>query len=492
MISRLYDKRKNIWYDTDEHQIRAYEHLCANRRAALFLGMSLSKTVVVLSYLYDMHYREAAVTRTLVVAPGKVARITWPDELETWQHLEGTRYSVVTGTAGQRIKALNADADIFLVSVDNISWLIDVLSGGKDAAGGRKMPEFDCIVIDELDLFKSRSSKRFKKLRKFVRPIDYRIGMTGTPRPNGLTDLWAEIMLLDDGERLGDTWGKFADKYFTARGNGMIVYEYIPKPGAAEAIARKLCDIALTMQTRDHLKLPNLITDDIELELDPFDREIYDRLEKEYALDFFDAGGVTVKTSADLTNKLLQISGGAIYEDCPDNRAPRVWHEVNTVKIDALRDLLDKHPDENFIAVYQFRHEADRIKVAFPFARELRKGENAVRDFRDWNDKKIRLLLIHPASAGHGLNLQFGGRRMVWFSVTWNLGHYLQTVARLLRRGRLEEVYVHRLIVEGTRDVRVCRRLASKEDNQTFLMNEIKDLRNKYGGTKERTYGGFA
>jgi SNF2 family DNA or RNA helicase len=479
MIRRLYDKKKSVWYDTDEHQILAYEHLCANRRAALFLGMSLSKTVVALSYLYEMHYREAAFIRTLVIAPSKVARLTWPDEIETWVHLEGMRYSLVDGTAAQRIKALNADAEIFIVSVDNIVWLTEILPGIRSFKRAPCACVFDCVVIDELDLFKTRGSKRFKKLRKFIRPIDYRIGMTGTPSPNNLTDLWAEIMLLDDGERLGDTWGKFVDKYFTTRGNGMIVYEYKPKPGAAQTIAHKLRDIALTMQTRDYLVLPDLITDDVELELDPFDREIYDRLEEEYALDFLDNSEVTVKTSADLTNKLLQISSGAIYT------APRVWHEVNTVKIDALGVLLTQHPDENFIVVYQFRHEVDRIQAAFPFAREFRNKQ----DFRDWNNREIRLLLIHPASAGHGLNLQFGGRRMVWFSLTWNLGHYLQTVARLLRRGQLSEIYVHRLIVKGTRDPRVRRRLASKDSNQTFLMNEIKDLRDKYYGSKKRNNG---
>lgn len=476
MIRRIFDKKKNVWYDTNEHQIQAYEHLYANPRAALFLGMSLSKTVIALSYLCEMHYREAAIIKTLVIAPDKVARITWPDELETWQHLEGTRYSVVAGTAQQREKALQADAEIYIVSVDNIAWLIDHCEG--------KLP-FDCVVIDEIDHFKSRGSKRFKKLRKAIREVEYRVGMTGTPQPNSLTDLWAEIMLLDDGERLGNKWGVFVDKYFTTRGNGMIVYEYLPRPDAAKVIAHKLRDIALTMQTRDVLKLPDLITDDVELELDPFDREVYDRLEEEYAFDFFDGGEVTVKAAADLTNKLLQVSSGAIYEDRVDKRAPRVWHEVNRAKIDALGNLLKQHPDENFIVVYQFRHEVDRIKAAFPFARELRKGKNTVQDFRDWNNGKIRLLLIHPASAGHGLNLQFGGRRMVWFSVTWNLGHYLQTVARLLRRGQLKAIYIHRLIVKGTRDRRVCVRLESKDTNQKFLMDEIKILRRKYYGKKK-------
>lgn len=473
MIRKLYDKRKGVWYDTDEHQIQAYEHLWANRRAALFLGMSLSKTVVALSYLYDMHYREAAISRTLVIAPDKVARITWPDEIETWRHLEGLRYSVVAGTAAQRAKALTVDAEIFIVGVDNVVWLLDQYGGS--------LP-YDCVVIDEIDHFKSRGSKRFKKLRKAIRSVEYRVGMTGTPQPNNLTDLWAEVMLLDDGERLGETWGKFVDKYFTTRGNGMIVYEYIPKPGTAAAIADRLRGIALTMQTRDVLALPELITEDVEIDLSPSDRAIYDRLEREYVLDFVDRGEVTAKTAADLTNKLLQISSGAVYEDRTDPLVPRRWHTVNTAKLDTLGDLLGGHPDENFIVVYQFRHEVDRIKAAFPFARELRKGKDTVQDFRDWNNGKIRLLLIHPASAGHGLNLQFGGRRMVWFSATWNLGQYQQTVARLLRRGQLKEIYVYRLVVRGTRDVQVCRRLASKDSNQTFLMREIKQLREKYYG----------
>lgn len=484
-------------YKPDPHQIEAYNHIYANNRAALFLGMSLSKTVVVLTYLYEMHYREAAIAKTLVVAPDKVARITWPEELKKWSHLEGTRYSVIAGTAQQREKALQADAEIFIIGVDNLAWLIDKYIyqrvsrfTGKPYGPWLGSLPFDCLVIDELSLFKGRDSERFKKLRRALdnSKVDYRIGMTGTPSPNGYIDLWAQMILLDDGKRLGDTFGKYLDKYFTTRGDGMIVYEYIPRPGAPKVIAQKIKDIALSMQTRDYLKLPDLHTVDEELELAPFDREVYDQLEKEYALDFFDNSEVTVKTSADLTNKLLQISSGAIYEDRIDKRAPRVWHEVNTAKIDALGDLLDKHPDENFIVVYQFRHEVDRIKAAFPFARELRKGKNTIEDFNDWNNGKIRLLLIHPAGAGHGLNLQFGGRRMVWFSVTWNLEHYQQTVARLLRRGQLKEIYVHRLIVKGTRDIRVRRRLASKDSNQTFLMNEIKDLRNKYYGTKKRTY----
>lgn len=475
-------------YQTDAHQVEAYEHLVGNPRAALFLGMSLSKTVTALSYLYDMHYTECAIIKTLVIAPDKVARITWPDELQTWAHLDGVRYSLIAGSASQREKALAADAEVFIIGVDNLAWLIDrfiyqrvsKVSGETYGPWLGSLP-FDCIVIDELSLFKGRDSGRFKKLRRALSlsEVAYRIGMTGTPTPNGYIDLWAQMFLLDDGERLGDTFGKYLDKFFTTRGNGMIVYEYIPRPGAVKTIARKIQDIALTMLTRDKVKLPDLHTVDHEIELAPFDLETYNDLEREYVLEFLN-DEVTVKTAADLTNKLLQVSSGAIYTDSKDE-GPRKWYELNTAKLDALGELLDEHPDENFICVYQFRHEIDRIKVRFPFARELRRGKATVEDFRDWNAGKIRLLLIHPKGAGHGLNLQFGGRRMVWFSVTWNLEHYLQTIARLLRRGALKDIFIHRLIAKGTRDERVRRRVETKDNNQTFLLNEIKALRRKYG-----------
>jgi len=479
----LHNLKDGKTYKTDAHQVEAYEHLMCNPRAALLLGMSLSKTVTALSYLYDMHYTECAITKTLVVAPNKVANITWPDELHTWAHLDGVRYSLITGDATKREKALSADAEIFIIGVDNLGWLIDKFlykkisekTGEPYGAWLGALP-FDCVVIDELSLFKGRGSNRFKKLRRALDLSDtpYRVGMTGTFVPNGYVDAWAQMVLIDDGERLGDTFGKFSDKYFTTRGNGMIVYEYIPRPGAVQTIARKIQDIALTMLTRDKVKLPDLHIVDHEIELSPFDKDTYDDLEREYALDFLKGGEVTVKSAADLTNKLLQVSSGAIYID---SDGPRKWYELNTAKLDTLDALLAQYAQDNFICVYQFRHELERIKARFPFARELRKVE----DFRDWNAGKIRLLLIHPKGSGHGLNMQFGGRRMVWFSVTWNLEHYLQTIARLLRRGALKEIFIHRLLCKGTRDMRVRKRVETKDSNQTFLLNEIKDLRKKYG-----------
>lgn len=466
-------------FDVDAHQLEALNHLRENPRAGLFLGMSLQKTVITLLYLNEMIYEEAAFSRTLVVAPDKVARLTWPDEINKWEETKHIRYSLIAGTQRQRLAALNADAEVFIIGVDNLVWLIDLFVKKKNGKYVGALP-FDSLVLDELSLFKGRDSNRFKKLRTALRlsNIDYRIGLTGTPSPNGLIDLWAELMLLDDGVRLGDTFGKFVDKYFSTRGNGMIVFEYIPRPGAPKVIAEKIADIVLSMQTRDYMKLPDLILDDIEIDLDPFDREVYDTLEEQYVLEFLEGNDVTVKTPADLVNKLLQISSGAVYEDREVDKA-REWHEVNTAKLDALEELVSEFPDENFLVIYQFRHELERIKKRFPYAQELPKGKKLKETFDAWNKGEIKMLLLHPASAGHGLNLQFGGRRMVWTSPTWNLEHWLQTLARLLRRGALNTIYVHRLLAKGTRDMHVRKRINSKDNNQKFLLDTIKNL--KYG-----------
>lgn len=312
--------------------------------------------------------------------------------------------------------------------------------------------------------------------------VPYRILLSGTPSPNGEKDLFAQIKLLDDGERLGKEVGPYITKYFDIKGNGMIVYEYKLKPGAKKEIARKISDIVLSGQAKDFdIALPDLVIDDIELTLDAFDRETYDTLAREYILDFLDNTSVTVKTPADLINKLLQISTGAIYEDAEEGEA-KVWHELNTLKMDALEELVNKYKAENFLVVYQFRHELERILSRFPQAVALPKGAKIKQVFRDWNEGKIKMLVIHPASAGHGLNLQFGGRRMVWTSPTWNLEHWLQTLARLRRRGGFNKVIAHRLLAKGTEDMRVKRRVMGKEKDQDFLMQEIKYYKTKYHG----------
>lgn len=475
----------NQTFTLDPHQVESLSHLHANKRAGLFLEMSLSKTVITLLYLYEMVYREVAFCRTLVVAPDKVARLTWPDEIKKWKETEGIRYSVVAGDASARLKALKADAEIFIIGVDNLNWLIDHFIKKKisKATGvpyghySGSLP-FDSLVVDELSLFKGRGSQRFKKIRRALdlSEIDFRIGLTGTPAPNGLIDLWAQINIIDDGKRLENTFGKFTDKYFKTRGNGMIVYEYIPKPGTPSTINGKISDIVLTRKAEGNIELPELIIDDVEIELSPYDREIYESLEEEYVLEFMEAD-VIVKTPADLINKLLQVASGAIYDENKD------WHELNTLKLDAIEETVERYSDDNFLIVYQFRHEVERLKARFPYARELPKGKKLKQTFDDWNDKKIKMLLIHPASAGHGLNMQLGGRRLLWTSPTWNLEHWLQTIARLRRRGSpFDKIYVHRFLAKGTRDMEVRKRVNRKDNNQNFLMREIELLRNKYYG----------
>lgn len=478
------DTHTGVRLDLDPHQLVGYEFLMDNPRAGLFLEMSLSKTITTLLYLYDMHYREAAISKTLVIAPDKVARLTWPGEIAKWQEVSDLRYSIVAGTAKQRLAALEADAEVYIIGVKNVSWLISqylrqAISKNTGLPYGPWLGSlpFDCLVIDESSMFKHWTSQRYKDLRRALdkSSVPYRVLLTGTP--GELIHLWPQLNILDDGQRLEPTSGRYVDKYFDVRGNGMVIHEYRPKPGAEKAVTAKISDIVLTMQTRDHVELPPLELIDEELELDPYDLEIYKELEREYMLDF-EEGSVTVKTPADLVNKLLQVAGGAVYED--QTEGVKVWHELNTLKMDYLEQLVAHYPRENFLIVYQFRHELERIKMRFPFAQELPTGKKLNETFDAWNRGEIKMLILHPASAGHGLNLQFGGRRIVWTSPTFNLEHWLQTNARLLRRGAKRRIFVHRLLVKGTRDMRVRERIKSKDSNQDFIMKEIKRLRHEH------------
>jgi SNF2 family DNA or RNA helicase len=468
IIDRMSLKR----YEVDDHQQAAYGHLLAHDRAALFLGMGMSKTVVVLSYLWYRCYADLSIKRALVIAPDKVARVTWPDEAAKWAHLKGMRLNVVKGDPKQRAKLIRPGAaEVYVMGVDNVAWLVDRYCGDLS-------PHFDCLVIDELDLFKSHSSQRFKALRKSVKGIPYRIGMTGTPTPNGLTALYSEIMLLDDGERLGTTWTGFVDKYFDIRGRNGIVYEYRPKPRTEAILADKLSDIALTLRTEDCIKLPPLTVTDVELSFDDAQRRLYDTLERDYiveALPDMDSP-ITSLTAADIVNKLAQITGGAAYYT--DNEGVRLWQTLNTVKLDALEALRARLKDANLLVVYQYQHEAERILARINGARILTKNPE---DIAAWNRGEIKTLLIHPASAGHGLNLQAGGSLICWYGLTYNLGNYQQTIARLWRRGQNHPVTVYRLIVKDTIDGTIARRLEGKDFRQRVIMREIQKKRQSYG-----------
>lgn len=454
-------------FELEPYQKEGIQHLEQNPRAGLFWEMSLGKTLVTLTHIARMPF-----TKVLVIAPDKVARITWPDELKAWKHLDKLTFSIITGDEKKRKKALNKQADIYLIGAQNTTWLVDQYLYKKSGRYVGYFP-FDCVVIDELTLFKSQSSGRFKKLRRAIKQVEHRIGLTGTPMPNGEIDLWAQMFLLDDGERLGATFSEYVGRYFTTRGNGMIVYEYKPRKGASKEIARRISDIVSTKHTRDHIEMPKLHVVDEVLEFDPFEKEMYDFLEREYVLEFDSGEDVTVKTASDLSNKLLQLSSGAVYYN-----EKREYMELNDLKLETLVDILEENPEDNFIIVYQFRHEVERIRRRLPWVEIL---EDPERDIKRWNNGEIRALLGHPASMGHGLNMQFGGCRMVMFTVTWNLEHYLQVISRILRRGLPQDMYLHRLLVKGTRDMKVRKRIGGKETNQQFLMNEVKELRKKYG-----------
>lgn len=456
-------------FTLEPYQLEGLQHLRDNPRAGLFWEMSLGKTLVTLTYINEMPF-----SKVLIIAPDKVARITWPDELKAWKHLEGLTYSVITGNEKQRQAALKKQADIYLIGAQNTVWIVDQFLKKKSGKYVGALP-FDCVVFDELTLFKSQSSGRFKKMRRAIKTVEYRIGLTGTPMPNGEIDLYAQMYLLDDGERLGKTFGAYVDKFFTTRGNGMITFEYRPRQGASRTIAKLISDIVSTKNTRDHIKLPKLRVVDEVLEFDGFEKEIYDFLEKEYVLELDGGEDVTVRTASDLSNKLLQLTSGAVYYN-----PQRDYMELNTLKLEVLGELFEEHPDDNFIIVYQFKHEVERIRERFPWV-EVIDTKNPEITIKRWNEGKIRALLGHPASMGHGLNMQFGGRRMVMFTVTWNLEHYLQVISRILRRGLENDMYLHRLLVKGTRDMKVRARLTGKETNQQFLMKEVKELRLKHG-----------
>lgn len=471
----------------------ALEWVKDRERSALFLEMSLGKTIVALLYLHYMHYEDCAVLKTLVVAPPNVVALTWPDELRDWDNFKGMRVSFVTGTPKQRTKALEADAEIYVVSNTNLAWLCDyyVKEPRKYKYVGT-LP-FDQLIIDEIDELKSRGSAKFKKLEKALSlsNVRYRIGMTGTPISNGYVDLWAQMFLIDEGERLGQHFGKYVDKYFSTRSDGHIIVEYKLNAGARDVIAHKISDIALTMKTREHLALPEITEVDEVLTFEGFDKDTYDDLEREYCLELFryeadkDAV-VTVKTAADLNMKLLQVSSGAIYSDIEDPTVKREWCELNTLKMSELSALIDRHADENIIVVYQYQHEVDRILEAYPHARILRGGSTLRQTFTDWNAGRIKLMLMHPKSGSHGLNLQYGGRRMIFYTPTYNHRQLTQTISRIARRGAKHAFFIHFLLVKGTRDIKVRKSNHTKQSEQEFLFEETKQLRLKYGKVRKQ------
>lgn len=442
-------------YSPHDYQRYAAEFIITHPISALLLDMGLGKTSITLTAINDLLFDSFEIHKVLVVAPLRVARDTWSAEIEKWEHLKNLRYSVVTGTAQERISALCIPADIYIINRENVQWLVEE-SG--------LIFDFDMAVVDELSSFKNHQSKRFRAFMK-VRPKMKRIvGLTGTPASNGLMDLFAEFKLLDMGERLGRLIGQYRNAYFQPdKRNGMVIYSYKPLPNAERQIYDKISDITISMKAADHLKMPELISSEYTVQLSENEKEKYDRLKKDLIFSTED-NEVTAANAASLSNKLSQMANGAVYSD------DESVIEIHDRKLDALEDIIESMNGKPLLVAYWFKHDLERIRKQFD-VREIKSSD----DISDWNSGKIPVALIHPASAGHGLNLQSGGSTLVWFGLTWSLELYQQTNARLWRQGQTADtVVIQHIIVKGTIDEQIMKALKTKDTTQAALITAVK------------------
>lgn len=437
-----------------KYQEFATNFIIQNPITAIFLEMGLGKSVITLTAIYELMLERFEVDRVLVIAPLRVARNTWPEEIEKWSHLKGLTYAVAVGTEKERLDALYSDAHIYIINRENVEWLI--ARSGIDF-------NFDMVVIDELSSFKSHQSKRFKSLMK-VRPNIKRIvGLTGTPSSNGLMDLWAEYRLLDMGERLGKFIGRFRESYFDPdKRNQHMIFSYKPKPGAEEAIYEKISDITISMKGTDYLKLPDLVMNEMPVSLNQKEKETLDVMKRDL-ITTIKGEDITASNAAALSNKLLQMANGAVYDD---NGSVTQIHDR---KLEKLEDIIEAANGKPVLIAYWFKHDLLRIQNRFKV--EVLTSSDSI---KKWNGGKIQIAAIHPASAGHGLNLQAGGSTLVWFGLTWSLELYQQTNARLYRQGQTDTVVIHHLIAKDTMDERVMDALNKKNNTQSALIDAVK------------------
>lgn len=447
-------------YNPHSYQTFATEYIENHKIAAVLLDMGLGKTSITLTAINNLLFDSFDVHRVLVIAPLRVARNTWSAEMDKWEHLSDLIYSIVVGTEKERLSALTSKADIYIINRENVQWLIE--SSGIPF-------DFDMVIVDELSSFKNHQAKRFKAFMK-VRPSVQRIvGLTGTPSSNGLMDLFAEFKLLDMGERLGRFIGQFRTAYFKPdRMNGPIVYSYKPLPGAEEQIYKKISDITISMKAVDHLKMPELVSSEYAVYLSDEEKERYEEMKRDLVLSLPD-GEITAANAASLSGKLTQMANGAVYSDDEG-----IVH-IHDRKLDALEDIIEAANGKPILVAYWYKHEYDRIiKRLSGIGIAYQKLDTDV-SIRKWNEGKLPVALIHPASAGHGLNLQSGGSTLVWFGLTWSLELYQQTIARLWRQGQTSNtVSVLHLTAKGTIDERIMRALSLKENTQTALIDAVR------------------
>lgn len=443
-------------YKPHPYQAFTTDYIETHPEAAILLGMGLGKTIITLTAINNLIYDHFTVHKALIIAPLRVARDTWPAEINKWDHLKGLRTAVMVGDKRTRAEALNADADVYITNRENIPWLVDHV--------GHDWP-FDMVVIDELSSFKSHQAKRFKALRKMRPHITRIIGLTGTPAPNSLMDLWAQFALIDKGERLGRFITHYRNQYFLPdKRNGAQIYSYKPRPGAEQEIYDAISDITVSMRTTDYLELPEVTYTNYKVALAPDEKVEYDRLKKYMVLDLGDDTIIDATNAATLSGKLQQLASGAIYTSDGST-----FQRVHNRKLDALEDIIEQANGAPVLVAYWFKHEATRILQRFPQARAL----NTREDFDDWNAGKVPVGLLHPASAGHGLNLQTGGHILVWMTTPWSLELYEQTNARLHRQGQTEPVSIIHITAADTIDTRVGHALDGKAATQDALVAAV-------------------
>ena len=441
-------------YVAHNYQNYAKDFILAHKVSALFLDCGLGKTITTLTAINELMYDSFEISKVLIIAPLRVAQSTWKEEIEKWDHLNLLRYSIAVGDEKERLKALKQTSDIYIINRENVDWL--VTKSGIDI-------NFDMLIIDELSSFKSHTSKRFKSLLK-IRPYFERVvGLTGTPSSNGLMDLWAEFRVLDLGERLGRYITHYRNEYFLPdKRNGAVIFSYKPQPNAEERIYRRLADITISMKSTEYLKMPELILNELEINLDEKDQIKYKKFKKEMVMTIQEKE-IDALNAASLSNKLIQLANGSIYDE------DKKFYEVHNKKLDKLEEIIESANGKPVLVAYWFKAYKERIEKRFK-VREIKTAD----DIKKWNMGMINLALIHPASAGHGLNLQSGGSTLVWFSLTWSLELYQQTNARLYRQGQKDTVVIHHLITKNTIDEDIMKSLKRKDKTQEALMRAVK------------------
>ena len=441
-------------YEPHFYQTYTKEFILSHKEAAIFLDCGLGKTIVSLTAVEELLHDFFEIGKVLVIAPLRVARDTWPSEIAKWEHTKNIRASVVMGTVKERTAALMKPAEVYIINRENVKWLIEESNMPMD---------FDMIVIDELSSFKSYQAKWFRALMKLRPSVKRIVGLTGTPSANGLMDLWAEFRLLDMGKRLGRFISHYRDAYFLPnKRNQQMVFSYKPREGAEDAIYRRIGDITISMRAREYLKMPNLVSNIVHVALDERERKLYDDMKRDMVIAV-ENKEIDAVSAAALSNKLLQMANGAVYAE--NGKVVRLHNR----KLDALEDLAESANGKPVLVAYWYKHDLERIKSRLP-VQELRSREN----IEAWNAGRILLGVIHPASAGHGLNLQFGGSILVWFGLTWSLELYQQTNARLYRQGQKDTVVIHHIVAVGTIDEKVMQALERKDKTQTALIDAVK------------------